>query len=73
MPRTLFRALCMDLDTWHADPVPHATAKAPTTDRRLPYARWVPSPLSPLRQLDELKTAFLHPTPNCTPTILTSG
>ena len=34
--------------------VPHATAKAPTSDRRLPYARWVPSPLSPLRQLDEL-------------------
>ena len=35
------------------------TAKAPTAVGQLPYARWVPSPLGPLRQLDELKTVFL--------------
>ena len=35
------------------------TAKAPTAVGQLPYARWVPSPLGPLRQLDELQTVFL--------------
>ena len=70
MQRVLVTAVIFVLGSFTA--VPHATAKAPTSDRRLPYARWVPSPLSPLRQLDELRTAFPHPTPNCTPTILTS-
>ena len=40
------------------------TAKALTAVGQLPYARWVPSPLGPLRQLDELRTGDNNTTHN---------